>query len=177
MASGSSVGGGGLYVQYYVGHLHAPSLRLLDFVLLAGAVLAVAIGVELLGRLVPRLRSAVHAHRKKRRRLVADANVERRARALMSELCPQGWRAQITLFGPGDAMPEDAPEHGRARVALDWAELEDDGGRIAVVRRVWAPTIAEALDAMVADRRTDETLEQIERGIEPGGAAWPDIYL
>jgi hypothetical protein len=177
MTSGASVGSGGLYVQYYVGHLPAPSLKLMDFVLLAGAVLAAAVAIELLGRIVPRLRSAVRARREKRRRLVADANVERRARALMSELCPQGWRAQITLFGPGDAMPDDAPEHGRARVALDWAELADDGSRVAVDRRVWAPTIAAALDAMVADRRTDETLEQIERGIEPGGAAWPDIYL
>ncbi len=51
-----------------------------------------------------------------------------------------------------------------SRVALDWAELEDESGEPAVLRRVWAPTIVEALEAMVADRQTDETLEQIEQG-------------
>jgi hypothetical protein len=177
LMSGGSVGGGGVYVQYFVGHYHAPNLKLIDFILLGGVIAAAALAVEILGRVVPRLRGALLARREKRRRLVADANVERRARALMSELCPQGWRAQITLFGPSDAMPDDAPQDGRARVALDWAELEDETGRVAVIRRVWAPTIAEALEAMVADRRTDETLEQIERGAEPDGAPWPDIYL
>jgi hypothetical protein len=38
-----------------------------------------------------------------------------------------------------------------------------------------APTINEALDAMVADRRTDETLEQIEHGAAADGAWWPDL--
>jgi hypothetical protein len=95
----------------------------------------------------------------------------------MSELCPHGWRAQITMFEGSEAMPPDAPEGDRAHVALDWAEFEDETGRVAVVRRVWAPTIAEALEAMVADRRTDETLEQIERGAVADGAPWPDIYL
>ena len=42
------------------------------------------------------------------------------------------------------------------------------------MRRVWAPTIGEALEAMVADRRTDETLEQIEQGAVADGALWPD---
>lgn len=44
----------------------------------------------------------------------------------------------------------------------------------AEVRRVWAPTIGEALDAMVADRRTDETLQQIEQAAHADGALWPD---
>lgn len=43
------------------------------------------------------------------------------------------------------------------------------------MRRVWAPTIGEALDAMVADRRTDETLEEIEQGAAADGALWPDL--
>jgi hypothetical protein len=170
--AGGSAAGGGLYAQFGVGHYGTPGATFAELAILAGVVCAAALGVELLSRLVPRARSAVRARRRKRRRLIAAANVERRTRALMSELCPQGWRAQITLFGPGDAVPPDAPAGERARVALDWAELEDDSGRVAVVRRVWAPTIAEALEAMVADRRTDETLEEIERG-----AAWPDIYL
>jgi hypothetical protein len=171
------VGGGGFSVQYYVGHYGGAALTLTDFVVLALVILGVALAVELLARVVPRGRTALRARRARQRRVVADAGVERRTRALMSELCPQGWRAQITLFGPGDPVPVDAPSGERAHVALDWAELEDDRGRVAVVRRVWAPTIAEALEAMVADRRTDETLEQIERGAPPEGATWPDIYL
>jgi hypothetical protein len=43
-----------------------------------------------------------------------------------------------------------------------------------VMRRVWAPSIAEALDAMVADRRTDLALEQIEMRATLDGADWPD---
>ena len=58
-------------------------------------------------------------------------------------------------------------------MALDWTELRE-GSRPAVMRRVWALTVAEALEAMVADRRTDETLEQIERGAVADGALWPE---
>ena len=177
MTRGAPVGGGGVYVQYYMGRYHGPNLSIKSFVLFALVIGVAAIGVEILGRIVPRVRSALRARRNKRRRVLAAANAERRARALMSELCPQGWRAQITLFEPGDSVPGDAPEGDRARVALDWAEFEDESGRVAVVRRVWAPTIAEALEAMVADRRTDETLEQIERGAVADGAPWPDMYL
>ena len=43
------------------------------------------------------------------------------------------------------------------------------------MQRVWARTVGEALEAMVADRRTDETLEQIERGAVADGALWPDV--
>lgn len=87
----------------------------------------------------------------------------------MSELCPYGWRAQITLFGPGERLPAEAP--AGSQVALDWAELESERRDVAVVRRVWARSIAEALEAMVADRRTDETLEEIERSAV---TLWPD---
>jgi hypothetical protein len=170
----SSAGGGGFYVQYYVGHYRGPNLTLANFAVLALVIGGAAIGVELLGRVVPRCRHALRARWRERRRLLAQANVEHRARALMSELCPQGWRAQITLFGPADPLPPDAPEGARARVALDWAELEDESGKAAVLRRVWAPTVAEALDAMVADRRTDQTLEQIEQGAMADGTLWPD---
>lgn len=109
-----------------------------------------------------------------RRRERAVARAERRARAMMGELCPDGWRAQITLFEPEDELP-GAPGGGWARVALDWAELDPKHEGPAVVRRVWAPTIAEALDAMVTDRRTDEALEQIEHGAAAEGAEWPDL--
>lgn len=178
MRSGGSAGGGGFFVQYYVGHYRGPNLTLKSFGLLALVICAALVAVELLALLVPRCRSAVRARLQKRRSRIAAANVERRTRALMSELCPQGWRAQITLLGPGDEVPPGLCDGEPVRVALDWAELEDESGRPAVIRRVWAPTIAEALEAMLADRRTDETLEQIERGAAAdGGAPWPDIYL
>jgi hypothetical protein len=50
----------------------------------------------------------------------------------------------------------------------------DESKRVAAVRRVWAPTISEALDAMVADRRTDETLQNIEQAALADGVRWPD---
>jgi hypothetical protein len=143
----------------------------------AGAAVA-ALSVLLvwgLSKLIPRIRRRIQGRRRARRVLRAAANSEIRARALMSELCPHGWRAQITLFGPGDELPPDAPDGDRSRVALDWAELEDEARRVAVVRRVWASSISDALEAMVADRRTDETLEQIERGAVSDGTLWPDF--
>jgi hypothetical protein len=175
VASGGSVGGGGFYVQGVLGRYGGPSLTLLDFVVLASVMVIAALGVEILRRVLPRARSAFRARRAKRRRVIADAGAERRTRALMSELCPHGWRAQITLFGPGDDLPAGAPRGDRARVALDWAELNAEHDRVAVARRVWAPTIAEALEAMVSDRRTDETLEQIEQGAVGEGEMWPDV--
>ena len=48
--------------------------------------------------LVTRARTAIHARRAARRRLRAAATAETRARALMSELCPYGWHARITLL-------------------------------------------------------------------------------
>jgi hypothetical protein len=135
--------------------------------------LPIAIGVTIV--LLRRAYRAVRARQVARRRLREMAGAEARARALMSELCPHGWRAQITLFERGDELPEDAPaDRRRARVALDWSELQDDRDHVAVMRRVWAPTIADALEAMVADRRTDETLEQIERAAGVDGG-WPDL--
>ncbi len=124
--------------------------------------------------LTPRSWRSWRSSRSARRRRKAAAGAEARARALMSELCPHGWHAQITLYqtaGPPRHEHEPTP---LAQVALDWTELSDAHGHPAVVRRVWAPTVAEALEAMVADRRMDETLEQIEQGAAADGALWPD---
>ena len=138
-------------------------LALIGFVVCLGAV-----AVPLLGLAVSGTRGLVRAGRARRRRVRAAASAEMRARAMMSELCPHGWRATITMVsGPGE-------DGGRRRVALDWTEVQDASGRPAVMRRVWAATIGEALDAMVADRRTDETLEQIEQGAVADGVLWPD---
>ncbi len=154
-------------VAHYRGN-GGPDLSVIGFVI-AGAIVGVLLyKLADLGALAIRRRLAV------RRRERGDAGAERRARALMGELCPDGWRAQITLFAPGDEPP-GAPPGEWARVALDWAELDPERGGPAVVRRVWAPTVVAALDAMVADRRTDETLEQIEHGAAADGAEWPDL--
>ncbi len=140
----------------------------------AAGLIAVLVGVPLIGALLATLMASFGRTALRRRRAngvdVREAAIlESRLRAAMSELCPHGWRAHVTLFGPEDELPPDAPPGVHSRVALDWAELADGGGREAIVRRVWAPTVAEAMEAMISDRRTDETLEQIERA-----AVWPD---
>lgn len=104
--------------------------------------------------------------RRRRRRENEPVTDEWRARALMEELCPHGWQAQITLYGWEAPVPGDAPAGRTPPVSLEWTEFREDGDsgeRVAVQRRVWAATIPQALDAMVVDRRTDLTLEQIER--------------
>jgi hypothetical protein len=132
------------------------------------------LAVVVLGKVVPRTRRAVRSPILKRRRLRAAANAELRARAMMDELCPHGWRAQITLYRASEEQSVDSPPGQRDCVAIDWAALEGEGYREPVVRRVWAPTISEALDAMVADRRTDETLQHVEQDALADGAMWPD---
>ena len=185
-------------IQWGGARYHPGPVNLLEPVLLVAAGIAAGlIFVPLLERLVPACRRRLRARSARRRRERAALQAERRARALMSELCPHGWQAQITLFEgaskPRPAArelersaddPELVAEEGGiglaepppAPVALDWAELSGDPTAPPVVmRRVWAPTIGEALEAMVADRRTDETLEQIEHGAAADGALWPDL--
>lgn len=41
-----------------------------------------------------------------------------------------------------------------------------------MARRVWAPTIEQALQTMVNDRHTDMTLEQIEQSFAEDEDAW-----
>jgi hypothetical protein len=125
---------------------------------------------------VTRTRARIRAWKVERRRMRQAATVEKRARALMSELCPHGWHAQITMLE--GAIDPDGNVAGGAhpRVALDWTELSAESGRPAVMRRVWAESVNAALEAMVADRRTDETLEQIEQGAVAEGASGPDLY-
>jgi hypothetical protein len=106
------------------------------------------------------------------RRVGSEIGAERRARAMMGELCPHGWRAQLTLY-EGRAVTE-AGEPVQAPVALDWYEMGPGGGEPAVVRRVWGSSVVDALEAMVADRRTDVALEQIELRASADGVSWPD---
>ncbi len=115
---------------------------------------------------------ALYLRRRNRRpRPVGD---QWQALAVMGELCPEGWQAQITLYGWGAPVPADAPPSRTPLVELEWKLLEDEGRRIAVARRLWAPTIGDALQTMVEDRRTDLTLEQIEQSAADEGRGWED---
>jgi hypothetical protein len=97
------------------------------------------------------------------------------ALAVMGELCPYGWQAEITLYGWGAPVPDDAPRSRAPQVELEWKLFEEESGRVAVARRVWAPSIGEALQTMVEDRRTDLTLEQIEQSVaEQEDLHWND---
>ena len=94
------------------------------------------------------------------------------ALAVMGELCPHGWQAQITLYGWNAPIPDDAPPARAPLVELEWKQFAEEPGRVAVARRVWAPTIERALQVMVDDRRTDFALEQIEAQAEQDGEVW-----
>jgi hypothetical protein len=107
--------------------------------------------------------------RHRRPKPVAD---QWQALAVMGELCPHGWQAQITLYGWGAPVPEDAPPSRVPLVELEWKQFDEEPGRVAVARRVWAPTIGEALQSMVEDRRTDIALEEIERTADADEDAW-----
>jgi hypothetical protein len=161
-----------LWVQFLKRPYHAEHSNLLAPI----AMLIVAAIVGLL--LIPVVRVSrrhvllsFRGWRQRRRRRRDSEAAELRARAMMGELCPHGWSCQITWYeGPLPADEEPPP----GRIALDWVELRQEPGKPAVMRRVWAGSITEALEAMVADRRTDLTLEQIELRATHEGADWPD---
>jgi hypothetical protein len=101
-----------------------------------------------------------------RRRDPLEVN-ERETRVEMNRLCPDGWSTRITIYGDRSPLPDDAPpaEEGR-RVCVEWTEYaatETGGRRVAVARRMWARTIPGALRGVIADRRLDAQLEEIER--------------
>jgi hypothetical protein len=115
---------------------------------------------------------AVHLRRRDRRpKRVAD---QWQALAVMGELCPGGWRAQVTLRGWGAPLPDDAPASRVPPVELEWEQFDEESGQVAVARRVWASSIGGALQTMVDDRQTDITLEQIERAADEDENVWND---
>jgi hypothetical protein len=99
---------------------------------------------------------------------------EWQALAVMGELCPHGWQAQLNLYGWGAPIPDDAPPSRVPLVELEWKQFEEESGRVAIARRVWAPSIGEALQTMVEDRRTDLALEEIEQAAEADEVIWWD---
>jgi len=94
------------------------------------------------------------------------------ALAVMGELCPYGWQAEVTLYGWGAPVPEDAPPARTPLVALDWKQFGEEPGRVLVQRRMWARTIEEALQKMVDDRRLDVRLEQIGQEATSDDVPW-----
>jgi hypothetical protein len=149
-----------------------PSLSTLGLLVAGACVGMVAFYLFIVG--VPRARRAIRAMVAERRRTREAASAEERARAMMSELCPHGWQAQITMFAsPGDA-PHERRNSERTVIALDWTAFDHERQSEPVIRRVWAESIVAALEAMVADRRTDDTLEQIEQAAAAEGTLWSD---
>ena len=110
-----------------------------------------------------------HARRERRPKPVTD---QWQALAVVGELCPHGWRAHIKLRGLGAPVAADSPPSRVPLVELEWKQFDNEPGRVVVTRRVWAPTIGEALQTMVDDRRTDATFEQIERAAVRDGDVW-----
>ena len=108
---------------------------------------------------------------RRRHRRAKPVTDEWQALAVMGELCPDGWQARITLYGWGAPVPDDAPPSRVPLVELEWKQFEETG-TVAVERRVWAPTIEEALQTMADDRRTDATLEQIEQAAADDDLWW-----
>jgi len=129
------------------GSSHAPMRETIVIL----AVLVVMAAVCALG--VRRLR--------KRDRDLARVSDQWQALSAMGELCPAGWQATITLYGGGAPMPADAPPSRTPPVALEWKQFDRRHGALA--RRLWAPSIGAALQAMTDDRLTDIALEQIEQ--------------
>jgi hypothetical protein len=133
----------------------------------AGVVALVIVALALLA-------AGLFLYMRRRPRRVPPVNDQWRALAVMGEMCPHGWQAQITLYGWGAPVPEDAPPSRVPLVELEWTQFDEEPGQIAVARRVWAPTISDALQSMVEDRRTDLTLEQIEQAAADEDAEWGD---
>jgi hypothetical protein len=146
--------------SYRGGSTYAPSWETVLVALLIGALAAACVAIF------------IYLRRDQRRaKPVAD---QWQALAVMGELCPHGWQAQITLYGWGAPVPDDAPPSRVPLVELEWKQFDEESGRVAVARRVWAPTIGEALQSMVEDRQTDLTFEQIEQAAAAEDVWWND---
>jgi hypothetical protein len=115
---------------------------------------------------------AIGSYLRRRYRQPKRVSDQWQALSVMGELCPDGWQAEITVYGGGAPLPDDAPSSRAVPVELEWKQFDASPGQVAVTRRVWAPSIPEALQTMVVDRQTDLTLEQIERAAAADGEVW-----
>lgn len=101
-----------------------------------------------------------HLRRRDRRpKRVAD---QWQTLAVMGELCPKGWQAQITVYGDGAPTPLDAPPTRAPLVELEWVQFDGEPRQVTVARRAWARTIGGAMQMMVDERSTDLSLKQLE---------------
>jgi hypothetical protein len=141
------------------GHLRAP---LPETTALAAGIVFMALVCVAIG---------VYLHR--RRHPARPVTDQWSALAVMGELCPHGWQAQITLYGWGAPPPPDAPPSRVPLVEVEWKRFAEDSEEVIVARRVWTPRISEALQTMVDDRRTELALEEIEQSSAGGDeASW-----
>jgi len=156
----SAVGAGLVIASYRGGSTYAP---LYETFVIVPLILAMMVGCVLI---------AIHLRRRDRRpKPVTD---QWQALAVMGYLCPHGWQAHITLRGRDAPEPDDSPPSPVPLVELEWKQFDEEPGRIAVARRVWAPTITQALQTMVEDRQTDLTIEQIEQAVAGDEDVWWD---
>jgi hypothetical protein len=158
----SAVGAGLVIASYRGGSTYAP---LYETFVIVPLILAMMVGCVLI---------AIHLRRRDRRpKPVTD---QWQALAVMGYLCPHGWQAHITLRGRDAPEPDDSPPSPVPLVELEWKQFDEQPGEVVVARRVWAPTIGEALQMMADDRRTDITLEQIEQTLgETEGASSEEL--
>jgi hypothetical protein len=139
------------------GHAPAPGHETFLIALVIAAMVAVSVLIFL------------YLRRRYRPKPVTD---QWQALAVMGELCPHGWQAQINLYGWGAPVPADAPPSRVPLIELEWKQFAEESGQVLVARRVWAPTIAQALQAMVEDRWTDITFERIEQAVAGDEDLW-----
>ncbi len=112
-----------------------------------------AIAAVVAAMLVACMLIATHLHRRERRaKRVAD---QWQALAVMGELCPRGWKAQITLSGCDAPRPDGAPDSREPLVALEWLQFDEPSRGTPAAWRVWAPSIGAALQQMVEDRASE----------------------
>ena len=128
------------------GHEHAPTA---EAILVASAIAALFAALLLIAWLI----------RRPQRRAPTVTN-EWQARAVMGELCPGGWQAQITAYGGGAPLPIDAPPSSAPLVELEWRQFDVELGDGAVAHHLWAPSIEAALQAMVDHQRTGGLIDQ-----------------
>jgi hypothetical protein len=115
---------------------------------------------------------AIFLYLRRRHRQPKPVTDQWQALVVMGELCAHGWQAQITLYGWDAPVPADAPPSRVPLVELEWKQFEEGSTEAVTARRVWAPTISDALQAMVDDRRADITIEQIEQAAASENDIW-----